>query len=134
MPATNTYITIDDVENIKIKQMYNADPTYIQEFLDETCLWYEAYAQSLNVLIDDILYPVSQYCLDFLRAELSRRIGNAHIGGSENTSSQGDVYTIMYNMGRSELDRLYPRINGLAITQQPSRTSDTVVFGRVVRS
>lgn len=132
--ATNTYITIDDVENIKIIQLYKADNDYIQKFIDQTNDWYETYANNLNVDTADIAYPVNQNVMDLLRAELDIRVGKAHIGGTESTVQAESVYTVMYNLGREEEKRLLPRINELAITGEQSRSADTVVWGRVVRS
>jgi hypothetical protein len=131
--ATNDYLTITDVETIKIKQLYEADDDYIQAFIDSTNNWYESYCQNLNISTDNIAYPVSPEVMDLLRAELDIRVGKAHIGGTDSMVSTDSVYTAMYNLGREESKRILPRINELAITGKYSRSSNTVVFGRVVR-
>ena len=131
--AANNYLTINDVEAIKIKQLYEADDAYIQSFIDETSDWYESYAMNLNISISDIAYPVTSLVMDLLRAELDIRVGKAHIGGTDSMTNTDSVYTVMYNLGREEEKRLLPRINELAISGTQSRAADTVIFGRVVR-
>ena len=133
--AVEEYLIATDIQNIKIKQMYAADADYIQAFIDSTNLWYEGYANTLDIAAVDIAYPVSQIVLDLLRAELNTRVGAAHIGGSDAVSNQGDVYEKMYNLGMAEMTRMIPRINASAIKSAiPTRESDTVIFGRIIRS
>jgi len=133
--AVEEYLIATDIQNIKIKQMYAADAVYIQSFIDSTNLWYEGYANTLDVALEDIAYPVSQIVLDLLRAELNTRVGAAHIGGSDTISNVGDVYEKMYNLGMAEMNRMIPRINASAIKSAiPTRESDTVIFGRIIRS
>jgi len=132
--ATNNYITIDDVTNKTVQQLYQAGSVEIQKYIDQTNDWYEAYAQNLNLLISNIKFPVTQYVIDMLNAQLLVRIGSAFIGGLGNGSTNSnDLYTMLYNLGNEELKKLLPRINAESIEGYQTRQADTVVFGRIVR-
>lgn len=127
--AVGTYITISDVKNFTVNQLFEADNDYVQGFIDATNEWFEGYAQSLDVAVEDIADPISQIVKDLLLAELNVRIGSAHIGGNDN-----DRYEKLFNLGKVEVDHALPRVKSLSITNGISRQSDTVNFGRIIRS
>ena len=131
--ASNPYITVTDVTNIKIKQLAEVNPIYVQNFIDEVNNWYEDYALSLNVPIVNIAFPISTIIRELLLSELEIRVGKAHIGGSEAATGPNDVYSVMYNIGMNEQKRIIPKVNSILVQGTISSASTTTIFGRTVR-
>lgn len=103
-----TYITITDIDNITINDLYNnGNEDLIQLMIDKTNLMLEEKVSGEWGLDPaSIIDPVPQIVKDWMIAELCFRVGSAFITSSEPTS----LYNMLYNLGMTNKERLEPRI------------------------
>lgn len=130
--ATQEYITINDITTSKIKQV--SDPVK-QSYVDRTNNWYEEYALSKDIAIDDINYPLSEMVMELLRNKLTMTYSLDNINGSDNTLDPSvSIYTVLYEGARAEFISLAETVNESVIRGYINSASTTRVTSRAVRS
>lgn len=122
-----TYITVDDLTNNKIKTF----PTDIlQKYVDRGNAWYEDFAKSKGLEIDEIAYPAPQICQDLIISKVQKDFAQDRIGGtSSNNSPQSDLYVMIYGAESKDYNDLVVRVTREIIEGDINRYSSTTIFG-----
>ncbi len=109
-----TYITITDIDNITINDLYNnGNEDLIQLMIDKTNLQLdEKVSGEWGLDVASIIDPIPQIVKDWLAAELCYRIGSAFITSND---PQG-TYNVLYNLGMTNKERLEPKITSTLVT------------------
>jgi hypothetical protein len=128
--ASQEYITIDDITNGNLKQF----PTdYKQKYVDRINDWFEAYALSKNLVIENIEFPVSITVLELLRAKMLMLFAIDNMGGANTNTNANGIYQIIYVTNKDQYAQLAPVVNASTILGYDGTGASTVVFGKRVR-
>ncbi len=128
--AANEYITLTDITNGNLLQFPEA---YRQKYVDRTNDWYEAYAQSKDLLISNIEYPVNVTVLDLLRNKMIMLFAIDNMGGANTNPGTDGLYQLLYVTAKDAYAQLAPVVNALLISGYTGSTASSVVFGKRVR-
>ena len=131
------YITVSDIKHDHIKK-FNA--TTLQDYVDESNDWFEAYIPTIidndDYGVADVVLPIKPMVRNFILYYLYMRFAEDRVG-SEGTATIGDnnLYTTIYSVSESSYNMIKARVTQNIILQtNVDRKTSSVNWSTIVRS
>lgn len=126
------YITVSDIKHRHIKA-FPVDQ--LEEYVATANMWFEDYAKTLEVAVDDIATPISSTVRAFILAYMYMEFARDAIGGSGTDTVLGaSVYESIYAHAKDQFIIHKPRVTKPVIEQTAeTREEYATSFGKKVR-